>query len=79
MTIIIEENEKDDMVDDDKDGKADASEMSGRDFVKRKVILILTKMNPEKVNDAIASIYMGTSTTGSKRLAFLPVYIISAL
>lgn len=71
MTIIIEENEKDDMVDDDKDGKADASELSGRDFVKRKVILILTKMNPEKVNDAIASIYMGTSTPVSKRPAFL--------
>ncbi len=73
--IIVEENEKDDKVDDDKDGKADVSELSGRELVKRKVILILTKMNPEKVNDALASIYMGASTPVSKHLVFLPVYI----
>jgi len=32
-------------------------------------------MNPEKVNDALASIYMGASTPVSKHLVFLPVYI----
>jgi hypothetical protein len=68
--IIIEENKKDDTVDADKDGKADASELYGRELVKRKVILVLTKMNPEKVNNALASIYKGTSTQSSKRLVF---------
>jgi len=80
VTIIVEENKKDDGVDADKDGKADASELSGRELVKRKVILVLTKMNPEKVNDALASIYMGTSTPSEQTASsFFPLYFLSAL
>ncbi len=70
--IIIEENKKDDKVDADKDGKADASELSGGELVKRKVILVLTKMNPEKVNDTLASIYKGTSVLGANA-SFFPL------
>lgn len=57
--IIINEHKKDDQVDVDGDGVADATQMKGRDLIKRKVKLVLTKMNPEKVNDAISSIYKG--------------------
>jgi len=62
-TIIINESKKDDKVDNDGDGVSDADQIAGRELVKRKVKLVLTKMDPEKVNDAIASIYKGTSLT----------------
>jgi len=45
---IISENKKDDKKDD---------QIDGQELVKRKVKLVLTKMDPEKVNDALASIY----------------------
>ena len=56
--IIIDEHKKDDKVDADKDGIADASQTTGKELIQRKVKLVLTKINPEKVNDAIASIYI---------------------
>ncbi len=59
IIIIINEHKKDDEVDADGDGVADATQINGRELIKRKVKLVLTKMNPEKVNDAIASIYKG--------------------
>ena len=33
--------------------------MKAKDLLKRKVKLVLTKMDPQKVNDAILSIYKG--------------------
>lgn len=57
IMVIIEEHKKDDKVDADGDGVADATQINGRELIKRKVKLVLTKMNPEKVNDAIASMY----------------------
>ncbi|KAL7543578.1 hypothetical protein ACHAXR_013028 [Thalassiosira sp. AJA248-18] len=57
IMVIIEESKKDDKVDKDGDGVADANQINGRELVKRKVKIVLTKMNPEKVNNAIASIY----------------------
>ena len=57
--IIVEENKKDEKKDTDKDGVADANQITGRELVERKVKLVLAKMNPEKVNDAIVSIYKG--------------------
>ncbi|KAL7554977.1 hypothetical protein ACHAWF_018550 [Thalassiosira exigua] len=57
IMVIVEENKKDNNVDKDGDGVADRDQMDGRELLKRKVKLVLTKMNPEKVNDAIASIY----------------------
>jgi len=57
VLVIVEENKKDNEVDADGDGKSDALELEGREFVKRKVKLVLAKVNPEKVNDALAAIY----------------------
>ena len=61
IMIIINESKKDDKVDADGDGIPDAKQISGRELVKRKVKLVLTKMDPEKVNTAIASLYKGMS------------------
>lgn len=56
-TTIINESKKDDKKDDDRDGVPDTDQIDGQELVKRKVKLVLTKMDPEKVNDALASIY----------------------
>jgi hypothetical protein len=55
--IIIEENKKDNETDADGDGKSDVDQISNQEFVRRKVDLVLRKINPEKVNDAISSLY----------------------
>lgn len=55
--IIARESRKDDKADNDKDGVNDVKQMSGKDLAKRKLKLVLAKMNPEKVNDSISSIY----------------------
>ena len=59
VMVIVRENKKDNKKDDDGDGIPDADQVEGRELVKRKVKLVLTKMNPEKVNDAISAIYKG--------------------
>ena len=55
--VIIEESKKDDDVDSDRDGKKDVDQISNREYVLRKSRLIMAKMNPEKVDSAVASIY----------------------
>ena len=55
--LILEEVKKDDDVDADKDGKKDVDEISGSQLLKRKTLLVLKKMNPEKIDKAISSIY----------------------
>lgn len=55
--IIVEESKKDNKKDDDGDGVADTDQLTGKELLRRKVKLVLTKMDPEKVNNAIASIY----------------------
>jgi hypothetical protein len=55
--IIIEESKKDDMVDKDSDGKSDVQEMSSSQFVTHKTKLVLRKMNPQKIDKAISSMY----------------------
>jgi hypothetical protein len=57
VMVIIEENKKDNKVDADGDGKSDVDQISSQEFLRRKVSLVLRKMNPQKVNDAIASLY----------------------
>ena len=54
---IIEESKKDDKVDDDGDGKADVDELATKEFVQRKFLLVMKKMDPEKVDKALSSIY----------------------
>jgi hypothetical protein len=55
--IIIEESKKDDVADDDKDGKADVAKISNAEFLSRKTQLVLKKMNPEKIDRAVGSLY----------------------
>lgn len=57
VMIIIEENKKDNATDADGDGVSDVDELSNKEFIRRKTTLVLTKMDPEKVNDALSSLY----------------------
>jgi hypothetical protein len=56
-TKIIEQSQKDDDLDKDKDGVKDVNQITGKEFVQRKTLLVLQKMNPEKVDTAISAIY----------------------
>lgn len=56
VKVIIEENEKDDKKDDDGDGVADVDQIDGKALMMRKANLVMTKINPIKVSDAIESI-----------------------
>ena len=55
--VIIEESKKDDDVDADGDGKADVKQIGNREYALRKTRLVMAKMNPTKVDSAVASIY----------------------
>ena len=57
VMVIIEENKKDNATDADGDGVSDVDEISNREFIQRKTTLVLKKMDPEKVNDALSSLY----------------------
>mmetsp|Transcript_26237 Transcript_26237/g.42644 ORF Transcript_26237/g.42644 Transcript_26237/m.42644 type:complete len:305 (-) Transcript_26237:114-1028(-) len=57
VMIIVNESKKDDTIDADDDGIPDTEQISSRTLMERKVKLVLTKMNPEKLNAAISSIY----------------------
>lgn len=54
---IIEASKKDDDLDEDGDGKKDVDQLSAKELLSRKVHLVITKMNPEKVDRALSSIY----------------------
>jgi len=55
--IIIEESKKDDAKDDDGDGVVDVDQVAPKELLRRKVKLVVTKMNPQKVDTAIANLY----------------------
>lgn len=55
--IIINESKKDDDADVNKDGKKDSEAMSQSEFLAHKTKLVLKKMNPEKIDKAISSMY----------------------
>lgn len=55
--VIIEASKKDDDVDEDNDGKKDVDQIDGKEFIMRKVKLVITKMNPQKVDKTLSSIY----------------------
>jgi hypothetical protein len=55
--VIIEESKKDDKVDADGDGIADVDQIDNKEYVHRKTLLVLRKMNPQKVDKALNSIY----------------------
>lgn len=55
--VIIEESKKDDEKDDDGDGKADIDQIIPKEYIMRKAQLVVTKINPQKVDTAIANLY----------------------
>lgn len=56
-TVILEHSKKDDKLDEDKDGVEDVKQIDGTKFAMRKFNLVVTKMNPKKVDAAIATLY----------------------
>lgn len=56
-TKIMEASDKDDEVDKDNDGIADVEQIDDKDLILRKMNLVITKMNPSKVDTALSVIY----------------------
>eukprot|EP00567_Pseudictyota_dubia_P012265 CAMPEP_0197441710 /NCGR_PEP_ID=MMETSP1175-20131217/7920_1 /TAXON_ID=1003142 /ORGANISM="Triceratium dubium, Strain CCMP147" /LENGTH=332 /DNA_ID=CAMNT_0042972035 /DNA_START=105 /DNA_END=1103 /DNA_ORIENTATION=+ len=56
-TKIVEASKKDDELDEDGDGTKDVDQITGKELLMRKAKLVMVKMNPDKVNDAMASMY----------------------
>lgn len=54
---IIEASKKDDDVDEDKNGVKDVEEIEAKALLLRKAQLVMTKMNPEKIDKALSSMY----------------------
>jgi len=55
--IIIEESKKDDKVDEDKDGIPDVEEIDEKELILRKANLVMTKINPAKIDNALQTSY----------------------
>lgn len=55
--VILEESKKDDTADEDKDGVPDVKQITDKEYVLRKANLVVKKINPEKVDAALASLY----------------------
>ncbi|GKY95106.1 hypothetical protein MPSEU_000474600 [Mayamaea pseudoterrestris] len=55
--VIIEASKKDDVADEDNDGKIDIKQVNGQEILQRKTLLVLKKMNPQRVNDSLGAIY----------------------
>jgi hypothetical protein len=65
--IVINESKKDDDVDANNDGKKDSDQLSQSEYLAHKTKLVLKKMNPEKIDEAISSMYSGMSRCDSGR------------
>lgn len=57
VLAILEASKKDDVKDDDKNGISDVKEIDSKALLVRKANLVLTKMNPHRVNEALSSLY----------------------
>lgn len=57
IMIIINETKKDDDADANNDGKSDTNDLSPSQFIAHKTTLVLRKMDPDKVDQAISSMY----------------------
>lgn len=55
--IVLEESKKDDEKDDDGDGIVDVNQIDNKQLVLRKANLVMTKVNPKKVDDAMSAMY----------------------
>ena len=50
INVILEESKKDDSLDEDNDGKADVTQIEGKEYIIRKTKLVMAKVNPDKVS-----------------------------
>jgi hypothetical protein len=55
--IVINESKKDDDADVNSDGKKDSEQLSQTEYLARKTTLVLKKMNPEKIDQALSTMY----------------------
>lgn len=55
--VIVEESKKDDDLDEDNDGVKDVNQISNKEYLMRKMNLVLVKINPAKVDRALGTIY----------------------
>lgn len=78
--VLRDENRKDDQLDDNNDGIADVRQISKKDLATRKVKLVLTKCNPEKVMGALSGLYMGLmAIMATLRLQFAQAVTLGAV
>jgi len=54
---IIEESKKDDELDEDGDGIKDINQITSKEYIMRKGNLVIVKINPQKVDKALGTIY----------------------
>jgi len=57
--IVLKENEKDNLVDDNNDGIADVEQIDKKELFTRKLSLILKSMDPIKVSNALSGLWIG--------------------
>jgi len=57
--VFQEANREDDRLDEDKDGVADVLQITGRELLKRKVLLFLRAVDPKTLGVAFGTIYTG--------------------
>lgn len=55
--VVVEESKKDDDLDEDNDGIKDVNQISNKEYMMRKINLVIVKINPEKVDRALGTIY----------------------
>jgi len=55
--MIIDQSRKDDLIDDDNDGIPDVKQIDSSKYTIRKISLVLTKMDPKKVDNAVVILY----------------------
>jgi len=56
-TVVLEANKKDDELDKDRNGKTDIKQIDAKVLLLRKVNIVMTKINPQKVDRALGTLY----------------------
>lgn len=55
--VIVEQSKKDDDLDEDGDGVKDVNQIGNKEYIMRKINLVIVKINPAKVDKALGTIY----------------------
>jgi len=77
--IVLMENERDNMVDENNDGIADVLQIDKKELFTRKLSLILKSMDPVKVSNALSGLWMGfLSVVAVLRLKFAQAIALGA-